>query len=121
MNDQQDQVNNKKLFVGNLPYSATQDQLSSIFAEFGEVTSVSLITDKMSGRSKGFAFVEYATEEAAQAAIEGMKEQKIDDRDVVINVARPRKPREFGGGGGFDNRGGGGNRSFGNRRDDRRF
>lgn len=116
MNDnfQPEEVNNKKLFVGNLPFSTTEDDLREIFAQYGELVNVSLLTDKFSGRSKGFGFVEYTTEEAAQAAIEALHGSDLNGRDMVVNVAKPRAPREDRGGfkpRRFDNnRGGGYNR-----------
>lgn len=114
------QVNPKKLFIGNLPWSSTEDDIRQIFSDFGEVVEVRLITDRMSGRSKGIAFVEYATEEEAQAAIEATQTLELDGRTINVSIARPPKPREdrgsFGGGsrGGYgndrnnDRRGGGG-------------
>lgn len=116
--NRQEEADKTKLFVGNLPFSIKQEDLEGIFAEFGEIAEISLITDRMSGRSKGFAFVKYTNEEDAQAAVEGMKDQKIGERDVIVNIARPRAPRENRGG--F--RGGrGGNRNFhsNDRRNDR--
>jgi len=109
-------TNNKKLFVGNLPFSATEDQLRDIFSQFGEIVDLKLIVDRMTGRSKGFAFVEFADEATAQAAIEATNGKDVGGRAMVVNVARPPAPREdrgprrdFGGGsrGGF---GGGGSR-----------
>ena len=101
-------VNPKKLFVGNLPFSATQDQLQDLFSPHGEIVEINIITDRFSGRSKGFAFVEFATEEQAQAAVEALNETELDGRKIVVNVAKPPAPRE--------NRGfGGGNRGGGNR------
>lgn len=111
----QEEPNKKKLFVGNLPFSTTQEDLEKVFAEFGELVSVNIITDRMSGRPKGFAFVEYATEEAAQAAVDGMAGKQIGERDAIVNLARPRAPRTDGGGSfNRDRRGGfgGGGRSF---------
>ncbi len=107
--------NNKKVYIGNLPFSMTQDDIANLVAEFGETTSVTLITDKMSGRSKGFGFVEFAEESAANAAIEALNNREIDGRALVVNIARPQAPREsggfrpqrsFGGGGRDNNRGG---------------
>lgn len=104
------QVNPKKLFVGNLPYSTTEDQLKDVFSQYGELVSCTVITDRMTGRSKGIAFVEFATEEQAQAAVAGSEQLELDGRKVVVNVARPPRPREDRGfGGGFrGGRGGGG-------------
>lgn len=110
MNDNA-QVNPKKLFIGNLPYSATEDDLRTLLSPYGELVEVRLIVDRMSGRSRGIAFAEFATEEAATQAIEGLKEYEMDGRKLFINVARPQQPREDrggnrGGGGGYGNRGG---------------
>ncbi len=94
MSDQTDNMENKKkIFVGNLPFSMTQDALQNLFSEFGEITQVSLITDRMTGRSKGFAFVEFAEEASAQAAIDKMSGTAIEERELVVNIARPREPR----------------------------
>lgn len=105
--------NPKKLFVGNLAFAVTPADLEQLFGQFGQVVSANLITDRMTGRSKGFAFVEFATEEEALKAVEGLHGQVFQDRDLVVNVARPmadRPPRTFGGprggGGGGFNRGG---------------
>lgn len=102
------QVNPKKLFIGNLPWSTTEDDLRQVFAEFGEIVEIRLITDKMSGRSKGIAFVEFATEEEAQAAIAGTQNLELDGRTVNVSVARPPRPREDRGFGGGDRRSSGG-------------
>ncbi len=82
-----------KLYVGNLPYSATNDSLNAAFAPAGTVVSASIIMDKMSGRSKGFGFVEMETEEQAQAAIEMWNGKEMDGRALVVNEARPLQPR----------------------------
>ncbi len=113
-------TNNKKLFVGNLPFSATEEELRDSFAQYGDIVDLKLITDRMTGRSKGFAFVEFADESMAQAAIEAMNGKDMGGRQMVVNVARPPAPREnrgprrdFGGGnrrGGF---GGGSRGGFG--------
>ncbi len=110
--------NPNKLFVGNLPFAVTQGDLEELFGQFGTVVSVNLITDRMSGRSKGFAFVEMDSEEAAQAAITALHGNDFQGRNLVVNVARPqedRPRRDFGSGGsrpsgGYnrDNRQGGG-------------
>jgi RNA recognition motif-containing protein len=118
------------LYVGNLPYSATEATLRELFAPLGEVTSVSIITDRDSGRSKGFGFVEMATDAAAQAAITQLSGKSLDDRAITVAEARPQADRGssrggFGGGsrGGFGggSRGGfGGGRSGGGGRGGRR-
>ena len=108
----------KKLYVGNLPYSATEATLRELFAPLGEVTSVSIITDRDSGRSKGFGFVEMATDAAAQQAITQLSGKTMDDRAITVAEARPQADRGGGGGrGGFGGgRGGfGGGRSGGGR------
>jgi cold-inducible RNA-binding protein len=92
----------KKLYVGNLSYSTTEGNLSEMFGEIGEVVSVNLITDRMSGRSKGFAFVEMADESAAQQAIAELNGKEIDGRALKVAEARPQRERRdsWGGGGG---------------------
>ena len=94
----------KKLYVGNLPYSATGESLQTHFGAAGTVSSAVVITDRMSGRSKGFGFVEFDNDEEAAKAIEMFHGQEMDGRKLVVNEARPmeeRPPRRsFGGGGG---------------------
>jgi RNA recognition motif-containing protein len=92
----------KKLYVGNLNYATTESGLSELFGEFGEVASVNLITDRMSGRSKGFAFVEMAEYEAAQEAINKLNGKEVDGRSIKVEEARPKRENRggFGGGGG---------------------
>ncbi len=90
-------MDNKKLFVGNLPWGITNDSLRDLFASVGEVTEAMVITDRMSGRSKGFGFVTFATEEAAQAAIAQLNEKDIEGRKIIVNVARPKEERRDGG------------------------
>lgn len=82
----------KKLYVGNLPYSLTSDDLRNLFSEFGEIADAIVITDRGSGRSKGFGFVEFAKEEDAQKAVDGMVGKELEERKLVVNFARP--PRE---------------------------
>lgn len=89
----------KKLFVGNVPYNVTEDELKSAFAEAGEVASVAIITDKMTGRPRGFVFVEMATEEGAQKAIELMNGKEVGGRALNVNEAKPREDRPSNGGG----------------------
>jgi RNA recognition motif-containing protein len=100
----------KKLFVGNLPFSATDDTLRELFSQAGTVESAQVIMDKFSGRSKGFGFVEMSTDDEAQAAINKFSGQDLEGRALTVNEARPMAPREGGGGGGFGGRGGGGGR-----------
>lgn len=109
----------KKLYVGNLSYDTTEDALRTAFAEVGEVASVAIITDRMSGRSKGFGFVEMATEEAASEAIGRLNGQMLDGREIKVAEARPPRPRDDWqrGGGGGGRRGGGGGGDRGRRRD----
>jgi len=79
------------IYVGNLPYSTTDESLSQLFTEFGEVTSGRVITDRLSGRSRGFGFVEMASDEAARAAIPAMNGKDIEGRALTVNEARPRE------------------------------
>lgn len=95
---QEEAVQANKLYVGNLPYTATDSELSQLFGEVGKVESVNLITDKFSGKSKGFGFVEMSTSEEAQAAIEKFNGYDMAGRKLVVNIARPLRPREDRGG-----------------------
>lgn len=106
---------NNKLYVGNLSYSVRDESLLQAFSRFGTVSSAKVMMDRETGRSKGFGFVEMATDAEAQAAINGMNGQALEGRPVVVNVARPREPRPAGfaspygrgpGGGGGGYRGG---------------
>lgn len=81
------------LYVGNLSYDTTEDTLRTLFAEFGEVESVRVITDRYSGRSKGFAFVEMTTEEAGQEAIGALNGKMVDSREIRVDKAKPRADR----------------------------
>ena len=83
-----------KVYVGNLSYNTTGETLRPLFAEFGEIESVNLITDRDTGRSKGFAFVEMATEQAAQAAISGLNGKMVDDREIKVDKAKPQADRD---------------------------
>ena len=83
-----------KLYVGNLDYNLTSDQLKDLFAECGNIVDAVVITDRNSGRSKGFGFVEMDSEEAAKKAIETVNGKDIGGRSIVVNEARPRQPRE---------------------------
>ena len=81
------------LFVGSLPFSTTEDELKEHFAQAGTVTSVRIITDRDTGRSKGFGFVEMDTDEAGETAIEMFHDKELGGRTIVVNVARPREER----------------------------
>lgn len=116
----------KKLYVGNLAYRTTEDQVRELFSQVGEVESVALITDRETGRAKGFGFVEMATEEGCQEAIRRFNGYSLDNRTLTVNEARPREERprgsfesRVGGGGGFggERRGGYGDRDRGDRGD----
>jgi RNA recognition motif-containing protein len=106
---------NTKLFVGNLSFDVTENDLQDLFVGFGPVNEVNLMTDRSTGRSRGFAFVTMATPEGAQAAIAGMAGKDFKGRALTVNEARPRPEGGGGGGGGRggygDRRGGGGGRS----------
>jgi cold-inducible RNA-binding protein len=84
----------QNIYVGNLSYDTTEDTLRNLFAEFGEIASVRLITDRYTGRSKGFAFVEMSTEEAAQEAIESLNGKMVDAREIKVDKAKPRPDRD---------------------------
>ncbi|MCP4363711.1 MAG: RNA-binding protein [Planctomycetes bacterium] len=100
----------KKLYVGNLSYSTSQADLEALFSEKWTVLSTNLISDKYSGRSKGFGFVEIESDEDAAAAIEELNGKEVEGRAIVVNEAKPMK--EGGGGGGRGGRGGGGGGGF---------
>ena len=99
-----------KLYVGGLPYSVTGDRLQEIFSEHGTVESASVISDKFTGQSRGFGFVEMSSGAEAQKAIESLNGTQLDGRTLTVNEAKPMAKREGfgGGGGGGGNRGGGG-------------
>jgi len=102
----------KKLYVGGLPYTSTEDALKTVFSQAGTVTSATIIMDRMSGRSKGFGFIEMSTDEEAQKAIEMFNGKDFEGRTLTVNEARPmtERPPRTGGGGGFNR---GGSRGFG--------
>jgi RNA recognition motif-containing protein len=106
-----------KLYVGNLAYSTTEDELRTLFAQAGTVVSVAVIKDRDTGNSKGFAFVEMANQADAQKAISMFNSYRLGDRTLTVNPARPREERSggggFGGGGGRGGYGGGGGRGGG--------
>jgi len=108
------------IFVGSLPFSIKETELKEFFEEYGEVASVKIITDKFSGRSKGFGFIEMPDDESAQKAINELNGAEVAGRKIVVNKAEEKKEGERRGGGdyrGGDRRGGGGyNREGGNRR-----
>jgi RNA recognition motif-containing protein len=112
---------NNKLFVGNLSFNTTENDLQDTFAAHGTVMEVNLMMDRMTGKSRGFAFVTMDTAEAAQAAIAGLHGKNMGGRDLTVNVARPReeRPRSGGGGGGGGGGYGGGGGGGGERRERR--
>ncbi len=98
-----------KIYVGNLSYNTTEDDLRGLFAQAGTVSSVALIKDRDTGQSKGFAFVEMSNQSEAEKAIQTFNGYVLANRPLKVNLARPREERSFGGGGGYgDRRGGGG-------------
>ncbi len=100
---------NLKLYVGNLAFSTEEGAIENLFAEAGPVQPFSLVRDRATGQSRGFAFVEMETEEGAKAAIDRFHEKELDGRRLTVNEARPQEPRgSFGGGGGRPGGGGGG-------------
>jgi cold-inducible RNA-binding protein len=114
----------RRLYVGNLPYSTTEDQLTELFSRAGKVDNVRVMRDMATGRARGFAFVEMATDDEAQKAITELHEHQLEGRALVVNEARP-KPEGggFGGGGGGRGRGnyGGGGGGGGRKYDDGDF
>lgn len=105
---------NNKLFVGNLSFNTTENDLQDAFAAHGTVVEANLMMDRMTNRSRGFGFVTMATAEEAEKAIEALNGRDMDGRALTVNVARPREERPSGGGGGGGRReygGGGGGRS----------
>jgi len=98
----------KRLYVGNLPYSATKGQLEQLFSEAGSVVDVSIVEDRDTGRSKGFGFVEMASEAEAASAIEKLDGKEFDGRNLKVSEAKPRPPRNDRGRGGYGGGGGGG-------------
>jgi RNA recognition motif-containing protein len=124
---------NKKLYVGNLNYTTTDEELRNLFSQVGTVVSAAVITDRMTGRSKGFGFVEMETDKGAQDAIERFNNYELGQRNITVNEARPPRERTsfsgggdrgsrgggYGGGGGRGNSGGGGRGGFGGDRGDR--
>ena len=110
-----------KLYIGNLPYTTTEDDLKALFAAYGNILSATLITDRDSGRSKGFGFIELEDDAKAAEAVTALDKSAMGDRTIFVSVARPREERPQGGGFGGGNRGGfgGGRDSRGGGRDSR--
>lgn len=104
-----------KLYVGNLPYSATEQALTDMFGQCGTVVSAKIITDRDTGRSKGFGFVEMSSDAEAQEAIKKFHEADFEGRPMTVNEAKPMAPRENRGGGGFGGGRGGRDRDGGGR------
>jgi cold-inducible RNA-binding protein len=100
----------KNIFVGNLSFGATEDTVRSLFEQYGTVERVSIVTDRDTGRAKGFGFVEMAGDAEAMRAIDSLNGQELDGRNLTINEARPKEDRGGFGGGGRGNGGGGGAR-----------
>lgn len=88
-------MNNSKLFIGSLSWGVRDDSLRAAFEKAGTVVDAVVITDRMSGRSKGFGFVEMSTQEEAQAAIDMWNEQELDGRKIIVNVAKPKEDRSY--------------------------
>lgn len=103
----------KKLYVGNLPYDTGEQDLEQLFSQVGPVESVNVMRDGATGRARGFGFVEMATEEDAQRAIQQLNESQLGGRNLTVNEARPKPKGSGGGGGGFRGGGGGGGRGRG--------
>lgn len=101
------------IYVGNLPFNATEEEVQALFTPFGTVTSVALIKDKMTGQPRGFGFVEMSDDTEAQKAITALNGKEFKNRAMVVNAARPREERGFGGGGGGGRGGYGGERRGG--------
>src|SRR4051794_13076701 len=102
-----------KLFVGNLSFNTTENDLNDAFAAFGTVTETNLMMDRETGRPRGFGFITMSSAEEAQKAIEALNGKDMDGRALTVNVAKPREERSGGGGGGRREYGGGGGRSSG--------
>lgn len=109
----------KNIFVGNMDFGVTEEQLRGAFATYGQVDKVTIVTDRDSGQPRGFAFVEMANDGEAEKAIAGLNGSQLGGRNLNVNEARPKVERSGGGGGGFKKRGGGfggGRGGGGNRR-----
>ena len=92
-------MNSNKLYVGGLPYTVAEDQLQALFSEHGTVESAKVISDRMTGRSRGFGFVEMSSQEEAEEAIDKLNGTALEGRTLIVNEAKPREPRSGGGGG----------------------
>jgi cold-inducible RNA-binding protein len=106
-----------KLYVGNLSFNTTENELQELFSQAGTVQEVSLMQDKFTGKSRGFAFVTMSSDEDAQNAISKLNGQTVEGRALTVNEARPREPRPPGGGGRGYGGGGGGGGGYGGRRE----
>ena len=106
-----------KLYIGNLSFNTTENELQELFSQAGTVQEVTLMQDKFTGKSRGFAFVTMGSEEDAQNAISKFNGQTIEGRPLTVNEARPREPRPPGGGGGRGYGSGGGGGGYGGRRE----
>ena len=102
-----------RLYVGNLSFNATETDLMDLFGQAGQVKDVALIQDRVTGKSRGFAFVTMTTDQEAATAISQLNGKSIEGRSISVNEARPREERPSGGGGGYSGGGGGGGRSYG--------
>jgi RNA recognition motif-containing protein len=106
----------KNVYVGNLDFGASEQDIRSLFEQYGQVDNVSLVRDKFSGQSRGFAFVEMSNDSEAETAIQNLNGRQLGNRNLTVNEARPREERSGGGGRGFGGgrgQGGGGGRGFG--------
>ncbi|NUQ51970.1 MAG: RNA-binding protein, partial [Phycisphaerales bacterium] len=102
-----------KLYVGNLPFKTTENDLRDLFAQHGDVASATIVMDRETGRPRGFGFVEFANDEHARAAMAALNGKNYDGRDLTVNEAKPREGGGGGGRGGFGGGGGGGRGGFG--------
>ena len=105
-------MNNSKLFVGNLSFNTTENELNDAFAAFGTVVEANLMMDRMTNRPRGFGFVTMSTAEEAQKAIDGLNGKELGGRALTVNIARPREERQGGGGGGRREFSGGGRNRY---------
>jgi RNA recognition motif-containing protein len=111
------------IYISNLSFGVTDADLTELFSEYGEVTSAKVITDRETGKSRGFGFVEMANDSEGQKAIDELNEAEYDGKNISVSIARPREDRKSNGGGGFNRGGGnrGGNRSGGGGYNSRRY